>query len=87
MNSSLDWAVPRRRYANYAQGRDTAAMKAVVGEESLGPEDKVLGRSRLSFRAHALGTRSAETPVPYSSTSSSLRSSKGSSSSRCAHSL
>ena len=51
MNSSLDWAVPRRRYANYAQGRDTAAMKAVVGEESLGPEDKVLGRSRLSFRA------------------------------------
>jgi hypothetical protein len=50
MNSSLDWAVPRRRYANYAQGRDTAAMKAVVGEESLGPEDKVLGRPG-SFRA------------------------------------
>jgi len=33
--------VSNQLYANYAQGRDTAAMKAVVGEESLGPEDKL----------------------------------------------
>merc|ERR1711871_1156222 len=28
-------------YANYAIGKDTAAMKSVVGEEALGPEDKL----------------------------------------------
>jgi len=26
-------------YANYAIGKDTAAMKAVVGEEALTPDD------------------------------------------------
>lgn len=31
--------VSNQLYANYAIGKDTAAMKAVVGEESLGPED------------------------------------------------
>ncbi len=33
--------VSNQLYANYAIGKDTAAMKAVVGEESLGPEDKL----------------------------------------------
>ena len=29
------------KYAKYAIGRDAAAMKAVVGEEALSPEDKL----------------------------------------------
>lgn len=29
------------QYAKYAIGRDAAAMKAVVGEEALSPEDKL----------------------------------------------
>ena len=29
------------QYAKYAIGRDAAAMKAVVGEEALTPEDKL----------------------------------------------
>ena len=31
----------RPQYAKYAIGRDAAAMKAVVGEEALSPEDKL----------------------------------------------
>jgi V-type H+-transporting ATPase subunit B len=31
--------VSNQLYANYAIGKDTAAMKAVVGEEALSPED------------------------------------------------
>lgn len=33
--------VSNQLYANYAIGKDTAAMKAVVGEEALMPEDKL----------------------------------------------
>merc|ERR1711967_187395 len=33
--------VSNQLYANYAIGKDTAAMKSVVGEEALGPEDKL----------------------------------------------
>lgn len=33
--------VSNQLYANYAIGRDTLAMKAVVGEEALSPEDKL----------------------------------------------
>ena len=33
-------AVSNQLYANYAQGKDVEAMKAVVGEEALGEEDK-----------------------------------------------
>nr|WCZ58314.1 V-type proton ATPase subunit B [Paratrimastix eleionoma] len=33
--------VSNQLYANYAIGKDTAAMKAVVGEEALTPEDKL----------------------------------------------
>ena len=29
------------QYANYAQGKDVVAMKAVVGEEALSPEDRL----------------------------------------------
>ena len=29
----------KKLYANYAIGKDTAAMKAVVGEEALSPDD------------------------------------------------
>lgn len=32
--------VSNQLYANYAIGKDTAAMKAVVGEEALSSEDK-----------------------------------------------
>eukprot|EP01068_Selenidium_serpulae_P006092 Selendium_serpulae@DN4286_c0_g1_i26.p1 len=32
-------AVSDQLYANYAIGQDTRAMKAVVGEEALGPDD------------------------------------------------
>lgn len=35
--NSLVW----HQYAKYAIGRDAAAMKAVVGEEALSPEDKL----------------------------------------------
>ncbi len=31
--------VSNQLYANYAIGKDVAAMKAVVGEEALSPED------------------------------------------------
>lgn len=31
--------VSNQLYANYAIGKDTAAMKAVVGEEALSPDD------------------------------------------------
>lgn len=31
----------KKKYAKYAIGRDAAAMKAVVGEEALSPEDKL----------------------------------------------
>ena len=33
------WNVANQMYANYALGKDTEAMKAVVGEEALTPED------------------------------------------------
>jgi len=33
--------VSNQLYANYAQGKDVMAMKAVVGEEALSPEDKL----------------------------------------------
>jgi len=33
--------VSNQMYAKYAIGRDAAAMKAVVGEEALSPEDKL----------------------------------------------
>jgi len=32
-------SVSNQLYANYAIGKDTAAMKAVVGEEALSPDD------------------------------------------------
>lgn len=32
-------SVSDQLYANYAIGQDTRAMKAVVGEEALGPDD------------------------------------------------
>jgi len=34
-------SVSNQLYANYAQGKDVVAMKAVVGEEALSPEDKL----------------------------------------------
>lgn len=34
------WPVSQQLYANYAQGKDVMAMKAVVGEEALSDEDK-----------------------------------------------
>ena len=33
------WPVSQQLYANYAMGKDVLAMKAVVGEEALSPED------------------------------------------------
>lgn len=33
--------VSNQLYAKYAIGRDAAAMKAVVGEEALSPDDKL----------------------------------------------
>merc|ERR1719238_2184429 len=33
------WPVCNQLYANYATGKDVLAMKAVVGEEALTPED------------------------------------------------
>ena len=33
--------VSNQMYAKYAIGKDAAAMKAVVGEEALSPEDKL----------------------------------------------
>ena len=38
---TLSHAPPPPQYAKYAIGRDAAAMKAVVGEEALSPEDKL----------------------------------------------
>ena len=43
--------VSNQLYALYAIGKDAAAMKAVVGEEALSPEEKV--RSPHSFRIEA----------------------------------
>lgn len=37
----LPWLTHLSQYAKYAIGRDAAAMKAVVGEEALSPEDKL----------------------------------------------
>lgn len=42
--------VSNQMYALYAIGKDAAAMKAVVGEEALSPEEKVRTRSHSSPR-------------------------------------
>ena len=39
-------AVSNQLYANYAQGKDVEAMKAVVGEEALSDDDKTYVRRR-----------------------------------------
>lgn len=41
--------VSNQLYANYAIGKDTAAMKAVVGEEALSQEDKTYLQFLESF--------------------------------------
>lgn len=49
------------QYAKYAIGRDAAAMKAVVGEEALSPEDKLalefLDKFEHQFVGQGLFTR------------------------------
>lgn len=40
---------PCVQYANYAIGKDVQAMKAVVGEESLSPEDLLSLEVRLAL--------------------------------------
>merc|ERR1712146_585839 len=44
-------AVSNQLYANYAQGKDTQALKAVVGEEALSNSDKLFLESSTSSRA------------------------------------
>jgi len=44
--------VSNQLYANYAQGKDVMAMKAVVGEEALSPEDKLYLEFLEKFEAN-----------------------------------
>jgi len=45
-------SVSDQLYANYAIGKDTAAMKAVVGEEALSEDDKVYLEFLNDFEKH-----------------------------------
>jgi V-type H+-transporting ATPase subunit B len=45
MTRADHWPVSQQLYANYAQGKDVLAMKAVVGEEALSPEDMTCVRA------------------------------------------
>lgn len=60
--------VSNQLYANYAIGKDVAAMKAVVGEEALSPEDllylEFLDKFEKKFVAQVKGGRGAGPGAP-----------------------
>ena len=54
----LAWLLLSLQYANYAIGKDVQAMKAVVGEEALTPDDllylEFLGKFEKNFIAQGM---------------------------------
>lgn len=53
------------QYAKYAIGRDAAAMKAVVGEEALSPEDKLALEFLDKFERQFVGQGTSPMRFPY----------------------
>ena len=53
------------QYAKYAIGRDAAAMKAVVGEEALSPEDKLALEFLDKFERQFVGQGTSSTRFLY----------------------
>ena len=67
--------LPSPQYACYAIGKDVQAMKAVVGEEALTPDDLLYLEFLQKFEKNfiAQGERGGEGPCPGKSRSSGFR--------------